>query len=430
MHRKFLRYGGPEILFGIALVLAALVWASLLRARAADGAELQCGPGGCAIPQRTAPNVPAPKIGPNKIYPMVGQLRVGSDGRYSYGTGTLVARGKDWGAMLTCGHLFRQMTGPIEVHFPSGEKQPGRLAAMAHGADLALVTTPRPESPPIKIANAKPKVGERLLFCGYDRNTMQLRIQHGVLQHYANEPGHTGGYLLVMSGAAVEGNSGGPVLNLKGELVAVLAMTNGRESIGTHNGRIFKFTANDRFLFPWNADLANAKDARRNPLPQAKAPLVPVQPVPDGRIPDLVSRVGALEAKVGVIEKTQGSPADLARAAAENGAKIAKAAGDAGAALSKVEEVKLGLTGRIREAVVKVAGPLIARFGGWGFGIAGVVVAVGMWLVRKDILDKVRSGDPLVIEKLADRTRNPLDDKLADLIAGAVDRVAKKRGAK
>jgi len=52
------------------------------------------------------------------------------------------------------------------------------------------------------------------------------------------------------------------------------------------------------------------------------------------------------------------------------------------------------------------------------------VIGVVIWLVRKDILQKVRTGDPLLIEKLAARTTGTLDDRIAELVAGALERFA------
>lgn len=421
MKRTFLRYGGPE-LFAFLLVLVLWLAVSVVRA---TGAEMQCGPGGCRIPQQQAP---APQIGANTLYPMIVQLRVGGEGRYCYGTGTLVGRGENYGAILTCRHLFRGSTQPIKVAFPGGKVCAGKLAALASGADLAVVGIPRPDVQSIAIATAKPRLGDQLTFAGYDHATNRLRTQRGAVVGFGRESGQDGAYMLLMTGGAIMGNSGGPVLNERGELVAVLSATTGRTSAATHNGRIYQFTANDRFVFPWNADLANQKDARRNPPPQPP-PLVPVPP-PTADLSGLVERVNRLEVQVGTLEKLRGNPEAIARSAAEAGVKAESAAAGAKAAAEAVEKVESGLSDRIRGVVGKVVGPLVARLGGWGFGIAGVIVGAVIWLVRRDILDKVRTGDPLMIEKLAARTPISLDDKIAELIGGAVDRVAARKAAR
>jgi len=244
----------------------------LLIAGAPAAVHGQCGPGGCPIrppsygtrPARPnyLPGVPGgeyvqPPGSACRLYIHVGsRIRV-------IGTGTLVSRGSDWGAVLTCAHLFDEGASAVVAKFPSGRTYRGQLAARDRTYDLAIVKiTPRPQEPLARIATDHPMAGEKLTFGGYGQDGRWRQVT-GVCRGYAHIDGQSGHQTLVIAGRARDGDSGGPIWNAQGELVGVLWGTNGMESTGTYNGTLCRFTLSDRYLFPWNADLANQKDARR-----------------------------------------------------------------------------------------------------------------------------------------------------------------------
>jgi len=121
---------------------------------------------------------------------------------------------------------------------------------------------------------------------------------------------------------------------------------------------------------------------------------------------------------------------DQAKEVARQATSTADAAQEqATAAQGAVEKLDQGLLERVGGFVRKTAVGLLTRYGGWSLGIAGVVVGLVIWLVRKDILDKLRNGDPLLIEKLAAHTGNRLDDKIAQMVGGLVERFAADEAA-
>jgi hypothetical protein len=370
------------------------------------------------------------------------QIGVGS----SLGTGTLVCVGADYGAVITCAHLFREGAGQITVTFRDGKTFSGELAAQDPAGELAIVKiTPRPEIPIVRIAADHPQQGERLTFGGYGPDGRYREVT-GVLNGYRGTAG--GGHqTLEVQGSARQGDSGGPIFNAQGELAGVLWGTDGSTTVGSYNGRICQFTQVDRYLFPWNADLAKEKYRQQNP-PEGQPlapPTSPGSPIGD----EVREKLASLEKDVQSLGRdvaTLQGIADAAKQAAakaetEAGKAFAEAVGvksdaeraasaatvaqhDATAAKETAEKVDQGLLERVGGLVQKTAVGLLTRYGGWSLAVASVVVGLVIWLVRKDILDKIRNGDPLLIEKLAARTSNVLDDRIASLVAGAIERLA------
>lgn len=93
-----------------------------------------------------------------------------------------------------------------------------------------------------------------------------------------------------------------------------------------------------------------------------------------------------------------------------------------GIALGAVNEVEAvretiengGLFARLKDRVASTAvGAVISKLGLPFLGISGGVIGILIFLVRKDIKDLRENGDPLFISKLAARTSNEIDDKIA-----------------
>jgi hypothetical protein len=213
--------------------------------------------------------------------------------------------------------------------------------------------------------------------------------------------------------------------------------------LGSYNGRICQFTQTQRYLFPWNADLAKEGSGHQNPpQPPSTSPGTPISGEIREKLASLERDVQSVRTDVAALEGiADAAKQAAAKAETEAGKAFAEAVGvksevgraasaatvaqqQAAAAKETAEKVDKGLLERVGGLVHKTAVGLLTRYGGWTLGIAGVVIGVIIWLVRKDILDKIRTGDPLLIEKLAARTSNTLDDRIAGLVAGAIDRLA------
>jgi S1-C subfamily serine protease len=80
---------------------------------------------------------------------------------------------------------------------------------------------------PVAISEAAPQKGEPVASCGYGPNG-QYRCNQGRVTGYVRADGTEKFETLELTGAARDGDSGGPVFNQRGELVAVLWGTDRR----------------------------------------------------------------------------------------------------------------------------------------------------------------------------------------------------------
>ena len=157
-----------------------------------------------------------------------------------HGSGTLIHNDQGRGIILTCGHLFRDGVGRITVWFSDGRPVDGKLLAVDQTWDLAALAIVRPDVTPVKVANDYPAPGEQLESCGYGADG-NYRCNRGLALGYTRTLATQTHETLEISGCAREGDSGGPVLNRRGELVAVIWGTDGRSVMGTFCGRIRRF---------------------------------------------------------------------------------------------------------------------------------------------------------------------------------------------
>ncbi|MGQ9576471.1 MAG: S1 family peptidase [Thermoguttaceae bacterium] len=207
--------------FALGGVLAAGAWAPGLAGAAGPCADGSCQAGG---PARAA---------------VVRVVHAGGCGT-SYGSGTLVASRDRRGLVLTCAHLFRGGAGAITVAFQDGRRHGARLVAADEAWDLAALEIADPAVQPAAIATDPPRPGELLQSCGFGPDGRLGCIQTRVLGYARTELNRTH-ETLTLSGEARPGDSGGPVFNARGELVAVVWGTDGRTIEGTYCGRIRRF---------------------------------------------------------------------------------------------------------------------------------------------------------------------------------------------
>ena len=157
-----------------------------------------------------------------------------------HGSGTLVHNDDSRGIILTCGHLFRDEIGTITVRFSDGRSVDAELLAVDQTWDLAALAIVRPGVAPVKIAADCPVPGEQLESCGYGTDG-NYRCSRGRALGYAKTLATQTHETLQISGCVRQGDSGGPVLNRRGELVAVVWGTDGQSVMGTFCGRIRRF---------------------------------------------------------------------------------------------------------------------------------------------------------------------------------------------
>lgn len=266
-----------------------------------------------------------------------------------YGSGTLVYKDDERGVILTCAHLFREKTGDVTVLFPDGARYQAEVLAVDRTWDLAALGITAPAVAPVTVANESPRPGDALKSCGYGPDG-RYRCNQGEALGYTRPALNETYETLELTGAAREGDSGGPVFNSRGELAAVLWGTDGRTVGSTYCGRVRKFLAAilGRFRSP-------AKPENRTPA----APLLPWRsPVVGDRADELRRR---LEGVSGELQSTRQRLDDQGRSLGERLEKITGLMTGLKDRLEKAEAV-VG-EGNLRAIVREVAGRAVAEQG-------------------------------------------------------------------
>ncbi|MCS7303692.1 MAG: trypsin-like peptidase domain-containing protein [Thermoguttaceae bacterium] len=230
-------------------------------------------PVGCAGASCGEPTSQA--FAPSGVHPAVCRLiHTLPGGLRAIGTGVLVDKEGQYGLIITCQHLFREGVGRITVVFPDGQTYEARLLHQDPVADLAALLIARPSAEPVPVATKPPQPGEPVQSCGYGPDG-RYWCNQGQVIGYSRTGLSAGWETLELTGRARQGDSGGPVFNAQGELVAVIWGTDGRTVSGTYNGRVDRFLQQTgRYLLPWNA-----KNNRPNPTP-SHPPSCPTNPAP------------------------------------------------------------------------------------------------------------------------------------------------------
>jgi thiol-disulfide isomerase/thioredoxin len=189
----------------------------------------------------SAPHVPAVATQPSddadwtqqfdsKLLSCTVRLRVEDSQGLSHGTGTIVDAREGEALVITCGHIFRESKGKgpvtVDVFEPTAaglqviDKVAGEVILYDLERDVALVSF-RPNRPVCVAAVAAPKTpisrGDRVASVGcshgQDPSVMATRVTW--LDRYQGPPN------IEISGAPVEGRSGGGLFNAKSELIGI-----------------------------------------------------------------------------------------------------------------------------------------------------------------------------------------------------------------
>ena len=231
----------------------------------------------CLCTTATATTVAADTTGcdawgrsPTAPHPAVVRVVVcGTAACRSLGSGTLVYQDQRQAIVLTCAHLFRDGQGTTTVQFPTGQCLPATVLEVDPAWDLAVLATGPAGAEAVTIADEYPRPGETLESCGYGPDG-RYWCNRGRALGYARTDATNTYETLQLTGSARDGDSGGPVFNGRGELVAVIWGTDGRTVAGTYCGRVRKFLSR---ILPF-----------RRPPPQQPI-AVPVSPDDPGQTP-------------------------------------------------------------------------------------------------------------------------------------------------
>lgn len=202
----------------------------------AVGSHAQCGPSGCVVRPRPSAT-PAASL-PAGLYDSLARIVHQEGTGTSLGSGALVRTAGGRSYFLTCAHLF---DGPGRTTVRSGGNTiAARVVAIDKQHDLALLETKAVASRPAEADGSSPN--GQLTACGYG-STGELRCVRGPIVGQATAVGATAPSLRIR-GAVRSGDSGGPVFNAAGRLVAVIWGERGGETFATLEGWRFREVVN------------------------------------------------------------------------------------------------------------------------------------------------------------------------------------------
>jgi hypothetical protein len=183
----------------------------------------------------------APAASFSRPLPAVVRVAVPERDGASYGSGSLVAVNESSGLVLTNWHVVRDVAGPIVVYFPDGFHSVAYLLRTNRDWDLAALAIRRPNVQPIPLATEPPRPGDPLTIAGYGSGP--YRAVTGECTQYLSPGDNQPFEMIELSAPARNGDSGGPILNSRGELAGVLFGSAFGRTSGSYCGRLRWFLA-------------------------------------------------------------------------------------------------------------------------------------------------------------------------------------------
>jgi hypothetical protein len=175
------------------------------------------------------------------VHPAVVRVAVPERNGASYGSGALVAVHDAYGLVVTNWHVVRDACGPITVVFPDGSRFAATVLRTDRDWDLAALAIRRPQVVPIPLAREAPRPGEMLTIAGYGKGW--FRAASGQCTQYVSPGSNLPFEMVELATPAREGDSGGPILNSRGELAGVLFGASFGRTTGSYCGRVAWFLA-------------------------------------------------------------------------------------------------------------------------------------------------------------------------------------------
>ncbi|HUY88805.1 MAG TPA: serine protease [Pirellulales bacterium] len=210
----------------------------------------EASPGGAAQPLEPAPSQVWTKPHPAVVRVIVPER----GGATSYGSGTLVDVHDRYGLVITNFHVVSDATGPATVLFPDGFQTAAQVVKVDRDWDLAALAIWKPEVEPIPIASRPAHPGEPLVIAGYGQGPYRAAAGH--CTQYLSPATRLPNETVEVSVAARQGDSGGPILNARGELAGVLWGSGGGRTEGSYCGRVRQFLASILPATPERRDAA------------------------------------------------------------------------------------------------------------------------------------------------------------------------------
>ncbi|MFM8707580.1 MAG: serine protease [Planctomycetia bacterium] len=199
-------------------------------------------------------------------HPAVVRIVAAENGGASLGSGVLVDANHQQGLVLTNWHVVRDTRSAVLVQFPDGFQTAGTVVRMDETWDLAAIVIWQPPATPVPLAATPPAPGDLLTIAGYGRGP--YRAQTGRCTEYLSPgAGHPKEFVELAAGAR-QGDSGGPILNERGELAGVLFGQNSGRTIGSCSTRLRAFltsVGSSGFTPAAAAAYADARAVERGP---------------------------------------------------------------------------------------------------------------------------------------------------------------------
>jgi hypothetical protein len=328
--------------------------------------------------------------------------------------------------VVTCAHLFRGRTGEAVVTFPDRRPLEAELVAVDRAWDLAALKIAPPQAEPATVATEHPKPGDPLRSCGYGCDG-RYWCNQGRALGYAKTATTSTYETLELSGCARDGDSGGPVFNASGELVAVLWGTDGRMVGGTYCGRVRKFLAG--ILSPGSRPYQHPGPA---PSPPGASPGEPRLPGRDSYVLEIRQRLDGLLAQ---LDEARQQQAEQEKSWNNQLERIDNAVSLVAGMKDRIDEAHQAVAGDNLRTVIReaVAGVVSERAPGLATTILPAVLAALGWtgppslaaivalrlvagLLRRRMA-KRRRGDPRATRPRP-RRPGPLNDDYARQLAG------------
>ena len=230
------------------------------------------------------------------------QRQVQTPERVGFGSGVIIS--KD-GYIVTNNHVIDN-ADVISVKLNDGREYKGRVIGTDPSTDLALVKIEADELPTIPVGNSEAlKVGEWVLAVGNPFN-LGSTVTAGVVSAKSRGLGANQVESFIQTDAAInQGNSGGALVNAKGELVGINSVL--YSPTGAYSG--YGFAIPTSIMTKVIADLKEYGTVQRAVLGIKGTPINDDQQMMPEEIKKKVKELGATEG-VQVVEVTEGGSAD------------------------------------------------------------------------------------------------------------------------
>jgi hypothetical protein len=174
-------------------------------------------------------------------HPAVVRIVAAEKAGASLGSGVLVDANREQAIVLTNWHVVRDSRSAVLVQFPDGFQTAGTVVRWDEAWDLAALVIWKPPATPVPLAVTPPVPGDLLTIAGYGRGPYRAQTGH-CTEYLSPGTGYPKEFVELAAGAR-QGDSGGPILNERGELAGVLFGQNSGRTIGSCSTRLRTFLA-------------------------------------------------------------------------------------------------------------------------------------------------------------------------------------------